>query len=348
MRFRLVDNIWDELKRYTVDDNYILITDDNIYRLYKDDIDRLLCVRNNILLIKPGEESKNLENVVKIYDKLVEKNIDRNGFILSLGGGMIGDLAGFAASTYKRGINYVQIPTTLLAQVDSSIGGKTAVNYGGYKNLIGTFYFPVETIIDIRFLKTLSKRDFISGLGEVVKYGIIADYEFFKYIKENLNGIFDKEDNILRYIVGKSVEIKSSIVEKDKFDLNIRHNLNFGHTVGHSIESHFNYEMYYHGEAVILGMLVELKIAYLKGLIGNEYFEEIRALLLSLIESYKFNEDEIDGLIKIMKNDKKNIDRKIAFVLPVGKGKVDTFFDIEEKTIKDAFLTYYREWKYED
>lgn len=342
MKYRIVDNIWDELKIYTLGDNYILITDENIYRLYKENIDNL-CGNDNIHIIKPGEENKNLWEVAKIYDKLIAKNIDRRGIILSLGGGMVGDMAGFAASTYKRGINYIQIPTTLLSQVDSSIGGKTAIDHGRFKNIIGSFYFPVETIIDIRFLKTLSKRDITSGLGEVIKYGIIENYDFFQYIKENLGDIYNKKDDVLRFIVQKSTEIKSSIAEKDKYDLNLRQKLNFGHTVGHSIESYFNYEKYYHGEAVILGMFIETSIAYLKGLIDYEYYEEIKSFLVRLVAPYIFNEEEVNSLIEIMKNDKKNRNGKITFILPIDKGKVDTFYDIDEAAIREAFFIYNKE-----
>lgn len=343
MKYKIVDNIWDELRDYTQGDNYILITDKNIYSLYKDKIDRLLGGKDKLHLIKPGEENKNLGEIRKIYDSLIANNIDRKGLVLALGGGMVGDMAGFAASTYKRGINYVQIPTTLLSQVDSSIGGKTAIDHGGLKNVIGSFHFPLETLIDISFLTTLARRDITSGLGEVLKYGIIADYNFFKYVKENIEEIYNKKAEVLYSIVRNSVEIKASIVERDRFDLNLRQILNFGHTIGHSIESFFNYKKYYHGEAVILGMLLEANIAYKNGLIGHKYYEEIKDPLEKLVEPYEFNEEEVNTLLKFMKNDKKNREGKIAFILPIGRGAVDIFFDVEESTIKEAFFTYYKE-----
>ncbi|NLV89193.1 MAG: 3-dehydroquinate synthase [Tissierellia bacterium] len=338
MKYRIVDDIWGQLKFYTEGDNYLLITDENIYSLYKENIDSLLNGKDNIYLIKPGEKNKNLSEIGKIYDYLIGKNIERDGLILSLGGGMVGDMAGFAAATYKRGINYVQIPTSLLAQVDSSIGGKTGIDHGGYKNIIGAFHFPLETLIDIRFLKTLSERDISSGLGEVIKYGIIEDYSFFKYVQENIKKIYGKSEEILSFIVERSVEIKASIVKKDKFDLNLRQKLNFGHTIGHGMESFFNYERYYHGEAVILGMLIEANIAYKKGLIDYNYYEEIRNTLTNLVEPYEFSDEELNTIIQIMKNDKKNRDGKIAFILPVGKGEVEIFFDVEETLIKEAFI----------
>lgn len=343
MKYRIVDNVWNELKDYTSGDNYILITDDNIYCLYKDKIDNLIMGRNNIHLIKSGEANKNLTELARIYDKLIESNIDRKGIILALGGGMVGDMAGFAASTYKRGINYIQIPTTLLAQVDSSIGGKTAIDHAGFKNIIGSFYFPLETLIDLNFLMTLSSRELTSGIGEVIKYGIIADYGFFEYIKENLGEIYEKNTKVLYTIVKESVELKSSIVENDVYDSGIRQKLNFGHTIGHSIEAYFNYEKYYHGEAVILGMLLEANMAYIKKFIDYDYYKEIKNLLLKLIKPYEFSHEEVSKLMQIMQNDKKNKDGKIAFILPVAKGEVEIFYDLEETIIREAFFTYNKE-----
>lgn len=338
MGYKIVDNIWNELKDYTKRDNFVLITDENIYKLYKDDIERLLNGKDNIHLIKSGEKNKSLDELVRIYDFLITKDIDRKGIIFSLGGGMVGDLVGFAASTFKRGINYVQIPTTLLSQVDSSIGGKTGIDYKGYKNIIGSFYVPLETLIDIKFIKTLSKREITSGLGEIIKYGIISDYSFLRYVQENIEKIYSRDEDILSYIVEKSVEIKSSIVKMDKLDLNLRQILNFGHTIGHSIESLFNYENYYHGEAVIIGMIYESYIAYRKGLIDFDYYNEIRNTLINLIDPYKFNEEEVNILLDFMRNDKKNKDGKIGFILPITKGKVEIFYNIEETLVREVLL----------
>ena len=343
MRYRIVDNIWDELKLYTGEGNYLLISDENIYSLYKGNIEELLKGKDNIYLIKPGEKNKNLGEIGKIYDQLIAKDIDRDGLILSLGGGMVGDMAGFAASTYKRGINYVQVPTSLLAQVDSGIGGKTGIDHGGLKNVVGAFHFPLETLIDIRFIKTLQERDIRSGLAEVIKYGIIEDYDFFNYLKENIEKILKKDKDILTFIIKRSVEIKSLIVEEDKLDMDLRQKLNFGHTIGHSIESFFNYEKYYHGEAVILGMLIETYIAYRKGLIDYKYYDEIRETLIDLVEAYDFSEGEVNTLLQIMKNDKKNRDGKIAFILPTDRGEVEIFFDVEETLIKEAIFHFNKE-----
>ncbi|WMM23373.1 3-dehydroquinate synthase [Tissierella sp. MB52-C2] len=337
MGYEIIDNIWMELKDYIIKNNFLLITDENIYNIYKENIEKLTNNKSDIYILEPGENSKRLEELSNIYKALINKNLDRDGIILSLGGGVVGDISGFAASTYKRGIDYIQIPTTLLSQIDSSIGGKTGVDFLGYKNIIGSFYFPSRTLIDPSFINTLNEREITCGLGEIIKYGLIEDYGFFRYIGENIKNIYSRDNNVLSYIIEKSVKIKSSIVEKDKLDLGLRQKLNFGHTVGHSIESLFRYERYNHGEAVILGIIYETKIAYEKKLISREYYNEIISILRPLVEPVSFSENEVNMLLKYMKNDKKNKNNKIGFVLPTDKGKVDIFYDIDEEIIKKVF-----------
>ncbi len=339
---RMVDNIWEELRQYLIKDNFILVTDSNVYNLYKDEVDGLLNGRENIYIIPSGETNKNIEELSKIYKFLIGKNMDRKGKIFCLGGGVVGDLAGFAAATYKRGVEYIQIPTTLLSQVDSSIGGKTGIDFMGYKNIIGSFYFPLITLIDTSFIHTLPEREITCGLGEIIKYGLIEDYDFFKHIKKNIKKIYNRDMRVLPGIIEKSMDIKSSIVEEDKLDSGLRQKLNFGHTFGHSIESFFEYQKYNHGEAVILGMLYESNIAYQKTLIDKEYYDEILEVLRPLVEQITFNNDEIKILLDYMKNDKKNKEGKISFVLPVGKGKVDLFYDVDEELIIKSILNDYK------
>lgn len=341
MSHEIVHNVWETLSSYVKKDNFIFVTDTNVYNIYHNQIEKLLRGRDNIYVMKSGEENKNIDELKNIYELLIKRNIDREGMILSLGGGVIGDISGFAAATFKRGINYIQIPTTLLSQVDSSIGGKTAIDFLGHKNIIGAFHFPLKSYIDISFLLSLSEKDIICGLGEIIKYGLIEDYDLFKYIGNNLNKIYVKDREVLLYLVGKSLSIKSSIVEKDKLDLGIRQNLNLGHTIGHSIESFFKYKKYNHGESVILGMMYESNIAYEKKIINKEYYDEIIKMLKPLVELKKYSIDEIDFLLEYMRNDKKNKDGKIAFILPVGRSKVDIFYDIDETTIKKAILSNY-------
>lgn len=314
-----------------------IITDENVSKIYLDSIlDVLSDFEVTIYILRPGEKSKTIKTILSIYDKLIEYNFSRNGVVLSIGGGVVGDVSGYVASTYMRGIDYIQIPTTLLAQVDSCIGGKVGVDYKGIKNIIGSFYFPLETIIDVEFLKTLNKREIVSGIGEIFKYGLIEDYNFFNYVNRNVEKILEKDTRALTYVVEKSVNIKKKIVKLDKLDKGVRRKLNFGHTIGHSIEGLYDFEKINHGEAVILGMLYESYISKEIGLIDSVYFNQIYNVLTKLVIPIHFNEEEINKMISIMNYDKKNINNKIGFILPVGKGKVNIFYDIQETTIKKA------------
>lgn len=342
MAYKIVNNIWEELQKEALLDNFIIVTDRNIYNIYKDEVKNLLKGRDHIYIMPSGEESKNLQELSNIFKLLIQKNIDRNGKIYCLGGGVVGDLGGFAAATYKRGIDYIQIPTSLLSQVDSSIGGKTGIDFLEHKNIIGSFHFPLITIIDASFINTLPKKEITCGLGEIIKYGLIEDYDFLKFIEKNIDKIYRRDMRILQTIIKKSIEIKSSIVQEDKLDTGIRQKLNFGHTIGHSIESYFQYKKYNHGEAVILGMIYESNIAYEKEFIDKKYYNEIIKVLSPLVEKVVFSIEDIKLLIDYMRNDKKNKEGRISFALPVGKGKVDLFYDVEENLIIKALLNGFK------
>lgn len=333
-------NVIKELEKYLSANNInhlYIITDANVHRLHINYLKNTIENRNhNIFIMKPGEDAKNMDTVFAIYDDLLDHHIDRNTLILAFGGGVVGDIAGFVASSYKRGLKYVQIPTTLLAQIDSSIGGKVGVDYGGYKNIIGSFYFPEEIFTDTYFLSTLSKKEITSGLGEILKYGLIYDYDLFQYTRENIDKIYNLDLNILDNIIENCISIKEEIVAKDKRDLGIRKILNFGHTIGHSIETYYNFSKFNHGEAVILGILYESHIARSLGLIDTDYYNEIYSTLIPIIKPIKFHTDEIKVLLEIMANDKKNISNSITFVLPIGWGKVEIFSNIDEKLIIDS------------
>lgn len=335
----MADNIWEELKEYVIKDNFILVTDRNVYNSYNEEVDNLMGERENIYIMPSGEANKSHEELLNIYKFLIQKNIDRDGIILSLGGGVVGDLVGFAASTYKRGIKYIQVPTTLLSQVDSSIGGKTGIDFLGYKNIVGTFYFPLTSLIETSFIHTLPEREITCGLGEIIKYGVIHDYNFLKFIERNIKKIYSRDMRILQLVVKKAIEIKVSIVSEDALDLGIRQKLNFGHTIGHSIESFFNYDRYNHGEAIVLGMIYESKIAYERDFIDKEYYEEIIKILKPLVEETSFTDEDIEILLDYMRNDKKNKAKKIAFILPVEKGQVDIFYDTDDEIIKKSLLS---------
>lgn len=317
-----------------------IITDENVAKIHlKSLISFLSSFHVRVYVLKPGEKSKSLDVVEGIYKDLIENNYDRSTTILSLGGGVVGDVSGFVASTYLRGVDYIQIPTTLLAQVDSSIGGKVGLDFGKYKNMIGSFYFPIANFIDVKLLNTLDKRELTSGLGEIIKYGIIKDYDFLKYVTNNTSRIFDCDEDVLLNMVEKSVSIKSEVVNKDERDLGIRRILNFGHTIGHGIESLFGFNTYNHGEAVILGMMYETYISKEMGLIDDEYFNEIIINLINLVPNKPYidtGDGSLSRIINIISHDKKNIDGNIVFVLPVGLGKVEVFDDIDIELIKHS------------
>lgn len=274
------------------------------------------------ILLADGEEHKNLKSVAAVYDQLIRARFDRRSCIVALGGGVIGDLAGFAAATFLRGVPYVQVPTTLLAQVDSSVGGKTGVNHREGKNLIGAFYQPRAVVMDLAALRTLPRREFLAGLAEVVKYGIIQDPALFALLEEKLERVIALEPDLLEEAVGASCAIKARVVQKDEREEDYRSVLNFGHTVGHALESLTGYKKFLHGEAVAIGMAQAASISVRQGLCDEESRRRIGLLLgraglptaiPSLIKAQE--------LVKKMEVDKKSAGGKIKFVLCEGIGK---------------------------
>ena len=299
-------------KRFS-QEKVFLITDDNVYNLYRALIDKTFknCVKH---VICAGELSKNTQVLLRIMQAMLKAGMRRNGTVIALGGGVVGDIAGLAASLYMRGVHIVQIPTTLLAQVDSSVGGKTAVDMEGVKNVIGAFYQPEEVIIDPLFLKTLPEREINCGLGEIIKYGAL-DAEIYDKLLSAKNL---KDLNFLGDITYDCVKFKAEVVSKDERDLNgVRKILNLGHTTGHALE--LNYGEKSHGEYVLIGAYYELQIARNYGICGGEYAENLEKLILSVIgEKPCF--DNIDGALISAMHDKKNDDDKISLIVPATKG----------------------------
>lgn len=279
-----------------------------------------------------GEETKDLDWARKLYDKLISLRMDRRSCLITLGGGVIGDLGGFVASTFMRGIPYVQIPTSLLAQVDSSVGGKTAVNHPQGKNIIGTFYQPLSVFIDISFLKTLPNEEFLNGMAEVVKYGIISDNKLFHYLEENAQKVLSHDHHALEYLVNSSCSIKAKIVERDEEEANVRAILNFGHTIGHAIETVSEYR-YKHGEAISIGMVFASKISYDKELCKKGDTQRIEALLSALGLPVKDEGLLPEDILRALETDKKIIDEKIRLILMKEIGKVDIYNDISRSLI---------------
>ncbi|MFZ5633930.1 MAG: 3-dehydroquinate synthase [Bacillota bacterium] len=281
-----------------------------------------------------GEEYKALSTAERMYDLAYGYELDRQTPILALGGGVVGDLAGFVAATYLRGVPFVQIPTTLLAQVDSSVGGKVAVNHPRGKNIIGAFYQPTAVIADLAALETLPAREIRAGLAEVIKYGVIADGEFFGWLEQNLEKALNLEPGVMQEIVTVSCRIKAAVVREDETDRGIRAILNFGHTVGHAVESLTNYKIYHHGEAVAIGMSAAARMAFRMGLIGRQEKDRVVSLLVRAGLPVDVPADlDRKELIRAMHRDKKVISSRLTFVLPVAIGKVEILRDVQEEIV---------------
>jgi len=313
-----------QLKGIGFGDKLVIVTDPTVKSLYGNTLKQSLTgegFKVAILLVPEGEEQKSLETAGRLYHELTDLYAERTTPILALGGGVIGDLAGFVAATYMRGVPLIQMPTTLLAQGDSSIGGKVAVNHGQLKNKIGAFYHPRLTISDISTLKTLSPREFSDGLAEIIKHGVILDGEFFSYLEDNLDKIKSLDDQVLERVVSRSAEIKAGVVEKDELDLGLRNILNCGHTVGHAIESVSGLQVW-HGEAVAIGMLVEARISNKLGMLAQNDVIRLRSLIARADLPTEIPNLEVAKIIQAMKHDKKILRGKLRFALPKSIGNV--------------------------
>jgi 3-dehydroquinate synthetase len=288
-------------------------------------------LNHDIYLFECVERNKDINIVIEIIRILSQNGYIRDSVLIGIGGGIVGDIAGFVSSIYMRGIKFINIPTTLLAQVDSSIGGKNAINVSGCKNLVGTFNQPHFIVIDNNFLKGLSRREIISGLAEALKYGIVCEYDFLTYIYIYLMDILRGEIEVIREIVKRSCKIKINIIKRDEYDTSIRKILNHGHTVGHAIESVTNYSVYTHGEAVIIGMYYESLIAFKLNLIDETYFAYIDKILKSFGIKFDNNVLNEDRFYEALLMDKKNKFSKISFILPISPSKVEEYmFSVNE------------------
>ena len=313
-----------------------VVTDEVINELHGEKLRKAFSESENLpelIIIPSGEETKSWNHAGELIGELLRKELDRQSTIIAFGGGVIGDLAGFVAAIYMRGINLIQIPTTLLAQVDSSIGGKTAVNHPLGKNLIGAFKQPLIVISDTSILSTLPLKQIRSGIAEVVKHGVIADEVLLSYVENNISKIIKADPDTLSHIVRRSVEIKTEFIRRDERELTgIRALLNYGHTVGHALETLTNSQLN-HGEAVAVGMLMASRISEKLGLINPSTISRQEKLLKNL--GFETKPPSIDPLevIKVMRYDKKVKDGRIRFVLPTGIGKPPILKSIPEKMI---------------
>lgn len=286
------------------------------------------------ILIGDGEQYKSLEVYGDVMDELIKRRFNRDATIVALGGGVVGDLAGFVAATYQRGIRLCQIPTTLLAQVDSAIGGKTAVNHATGKNLIGAFYQPEMVVIDTEVLKSLPTKVFVEGLAEVIKYGVIYDAEFFEWLEDNAANVLSREAEALQFIVRRSCEIKAAVVAADEREQGLRNILNYGHTFGHAFEALTQYGELLHGEAVSIGMVCAANLAFREGICDQRTALRVKNIASTYGLPTEPPTIDVEHVKTSMAMDKKVLGGSIRFVLPteIGTVKVTSDYDDENLT----------------
>lgn len=311
----LVGESLGNVKKYLPHDRVIIITDENVSRLFKDNFSGF-----PVITIGTGEKSKTIDTVSEITDEFIRLGVDRGSFILGIGGGVVCDITGFVASIFMRGLSFGYVSTTLLSQVDASVGGKTGVNYRGYKNMLGSFRQPEFVLCDTGMLKTLPEQDYRSGFAEVVKYGVIKDRELFNFLSNHLDEIENREIAFLTKVVSNSIKIKAGVVRKDPTEQGYRRILNFGHTFGHAIESVFGLT---HGESVSLGMIIASDISVKNGLLNKKEAGQIEKLLsdLNLIDQTKHDYARLASVIG--KDKKKNKDMiHFVCITSIGETKI--------------------------
>ncbi len=317
----------------------LLIDDSNTAPLYGDRVQGLLKKAGLDPVeytIPAGESSKSFELAEKIYTVAIEHGLDRKSAVFALGGGVVGDLAGFIAATYMRGIGFVQIPTSLLAQVDSSVGGKVAVNHSLGKNLIGAFYQPQAVFMDVNMLESLPKREISTGLGEIVKYGIIFDKDFFEFLESHKKDAMELEQETTVHMIARSCEIKAEVVSKDEKESGLRAILNFGHTLAHSIEKNTGYTVYNHGEAVGIGMVGAAYISRELGRISQAEYDRAVKLIGEMGLPLKAEGCDGEALYQAIFHDKKTINGHVNWVLMDEIGKVSVTSQVPEDIVKKA------------
>ncbi|MEX0819729.1 MAG: 3-dehydroquinate synthase [Pirellulaceae bacterium] len=320
----------------------VVITDSNVEAVYgRRLVDSLeqTGVRVDMATVPAGESTKSASHAEELWRLMLEFGTDRKSIVVAVGGGVVGDLAGFIAATYGRGIRFVQIPTTLLAQVDSSVGGKVGINLPGAKNMVGAFWQPTAVLIDTDVLKSLPNREYRSGLAEVVKYGVILDAEFFEYLEANIDGLNSRDADVMRHIVARSCELKAQVVSADeREETGLRAVLNYGHTFCHAIEAETGYGTYLHGEAVAIGMVCASRLAESLGRIDADVTRRQHELLEALGLSVAVPEAGHDDLIRAMQKDKKTEHGKLRFILPSRLGHVELVSDVPEKLVRAALI----------
>lgn len=314
----------------------IMITDEIVFDLYGSQVLEILRdegFKAEPAVIAGGEGCKNLVTIAWLYDQMIGQGLDRKSTVLALGGGIVGDIAGFAAATYMRGIAYIQVPTTLLAQVDSSVGGKTGVNLPQGKNLVGAFYQPGLVFVDVAFIKTLPEREYLTGLAEIIKYGIIWDQDLFNYLEKYQARIKVRDNECLMHITARCCSIKADIVAQDETESGLRALLNLGHSFGHAFEALTNYQKYTHGEAVAIGIVYAARLAHQLNILSGLDLTRITNLICAYGLPISFGNLQSQDIVKQMRKDKKNVGGKIQLILPTGIGTSKISNDVSEADV---------------
>jgi 3-dehydroquinate synthase len=316
-----------------------IISDDIVAGLYMEEVKNVLSTifkEVHYFIFAAGEFSKNLDTVRNVYTFLIENNFDRSDMLAALGGGVVGDLTGYTAATYLRGIDFIQIPTTLLSQVDSSIGGKTGVDFDQYKNMVGAFYQPKLVYMNVASLSTLSDSQYFSGMGEVIKHGIIKDNEYYEWLKENADEIIRRSLDVCMEMIIRSCHIKRKVVENDPYEkTGERALLNFGHTIGHAVEKLMNFNML-HGECISVGSIAASYISVGKGILGNEELEDIISTFALFNLPVCINGLSANEIILAARHDKKMESGQIKFILIKAIGNAYVDMTVSDKDIQNA------------
>ncbi len=322
------------------DAHVVLITDENIFDLYAEPLHELLVeagAESDILSVEPGEQSKSPEAATELWEQLLDIGTDRTSVVVAVGGGVVGDLAGFVAATFGRGLRFVQVPTTLLAQVDSSVGGKVGINLPGAKNMVGAFWQPRGVVVDVDVLESLPDREYRAGLAEVVKYGVIQDADFFAYLESNVAPIKARDPAVLTYIVQRCCRLKADVVEKDeREETGLRAILNYGHTFCHAFEAATGYGELLHGEGVAIGMMCAARLAERVGRVDEAFTKRQRDLLAALNLTLDVPNLPHDDLLDFMYRDKKVERGKLRFVLPSRLGHVELVSNVSTDDVLAA------------
>jgi 3-dehydroquinate synthase len=319
----------------------IIITHPSINKLYGNTLRSSLQeegIKALTFEVPEGESCKSIQQAEKLFDRLIENHCGRETPLIALGGGVIGDLTGFVAATFLRGVPYIQIPTTLLSQVDSSVGGKTAVNHRLGKNLIGAFYQPKLVVVDLDTLKSLPKDEFRAGLAEVIKYGIIEDADLFAFLEKNVEKILQLDSESLLHVIETSCSIKAKVVEKDEKESRYRMVLNYGHTLGHAIEALTFYSKFKHGEAVAIGMIYAAKLSHVTGQCSHEVVGRIQSLIKKFGFVTQLPDFSPKKYIESMYLDKKAMDKKIRFIMVKEIGSVNIIDAVSEQSLTETLV----------